>query len=106
MDKENERLIKIKSQIAAFNEPYKQAVAINCYHIGDDNDYSCFLTGCTFALWKAGEKDKAYRLATTDPLGPDELAMEDFEQRMIDHEKFLKEEEAHQQIAWKFYCKD
>lgn len=43
-----------------FNRPHKTIVAIDCRHIGDDNDYSCFLSD--------GHKAMAYKLALTDPI--------------------------------------
>jgi hypothetical protein len=48
--------VKVRKSIAEYNKPGKPTVAINTLHIGDDNDYSCFLSGVVFELYKAGKK--------------------------------------------------
>ena len=55
-------------QIEQFNRPNKRAVAINCDHIGDDNDYSCFLSSVIVNLYKAGHKQQALDLMNTDSM--------------------------------------
>lgn len=62
-----------------FNRPHKTTVAIDCRHIGDDNDYSCFLSKAVLQLYKAGNKETSYLLAKTDPMLCEDMNMEDFE---------------------------
>jgi len=52
----------------AFNEPKKYVVAINCAHIGDDNDYSCVLSDAVEKLYIVGEKELAHRMILTDTM--------------------------------------
>lgn len=82
-----------KKEMSEFNKPYKTAVAIDCAHIGDDNDYSCFLSNAIYELWKAGKKDIALTLANTDPMLINKWKPETLEQYELDHVKFLKEQE-------------
>ena len=74
--------------ISKFNKPYQSAVAINCDHIGDDNDYSCFLYRVIRELYKAGKKEMAYKLALTDSMMDNSLTFEEFEEMQQDSERF------------------
>jgi hypothetical protein len=107
LDQIAERLAKVQTEtrhlILEFNRPYRCAVAVNCSHIGDDNDYSCFLFNCCFELWNAGKKEMAYRLFLTDPMLFPALDMNEFEQRMNDHVKFNKKQEEHQALYYRLY---
>ena len=102
----NPRFASTLRMMQEFNQPYKTAVAINCSDIGDDNDYSCFLSGCIYELWKAGKPEMALTLANTDPMMSTPWTTEDLENRMIDHEKFLAEEKERFSSQWKFYITD
>lgn len=62
--------------INGFNKPYQTAVAVDASHIGDDNDYSCFLSDVVYTLWAAGNVEMAYKLYKTDPLGSPEATKE------------------------------
>ncbi len=84
-----------QEMISNFNKPYQSAVAINCDHIGDDNDYSCFLYRVIRELYKAGKKEMAYKLALTDSMIDNSLTFEEFEEMQQDSERFeIEQEEA------------
>ncbi len=71
-------------QTENFNKPYQTTVAIDTRHIGDENDYSCFLSKAVLELYKAGNKETAYTLALTDPMLCETMNMEEFELWMAD----------------------
>ena len=56
-----------KELIKSFNKPYQRAVAINTEHIGDDNDYSCFLFDAIMKLYPIDAK-MAFKLYRTDSM--------------------------------------
>lgn len=91
--------------ISQFNEPYKPAVAINCVQIGDDNDYSCFLSTVIYALMDAGKKEMALRLANTDPMRDvsSPLTMEQLEDNYQHHQKFVAEQAENEAHYYRFY---
>lgn len=62
------RVQKVQQEVREFNNPHQPAVAINCAHIGDDNDFSCTISRVVKALFIAGEIDLAYTMYLTDPL--------------------------------------
>lgn len=68
VNKQAEMQTRTREMINEFNKPYQSAVAINCCHIGDDNDYSCFLSRVCFELFVADKNKTAYDLFLTDPL--------------------------------------
>lgn len=69
MEQRRKDLIKgCSDEVRSYNEPNKYVVAINCAHIGDDNDYSCVLSNVCVTLFEAGKKDLAYRMYLTDPM--------------------------------------
>jgi hypothetical protein len=80
--------------IAEFNKPYKTAVAINCDHIGDDNDYSCVLFVVARKLWAAGEKQLAVTMANTDSMRLEPVTVESFEIEFAEWQKFQQESDA------------
>jgi hypothetical protein len=57
-----------QKQCNSYNKPYAKTVAIVTSHIGDDNDYSCYLQQAIFALMEAGKTDIALKLANTDSM--------------------------------------
>jgi hypothetical protein len=67
----------VQDLINNFNRPYQRAVAINCEHIGDDNDYSCFLSNVVEKLLPV-DAEMAYRLFKTDPFLTVDLSFEQF----------------------------
>lgn len=79
--------------IAEFNKPYQTAVAINCDHIGDDNDYSCTLFIVVRKLWAAGEKELAVTMANTDSMRLEPVTVESFEIEFAEWQKFQQESE-------------
>jgi len=80
----------IRELIKSFNKPYQRAVAINTQFIGDDNDYSCFLSKAVAALWQAGHEQLAFRLQQTDPLLLEILTYERFVEMMEADQAFRK----------------
>lgn len=86
-----------------FNKPYKLAVAINASGIGDDNDYSCFLSRCWYQLWLAGQKELALELANTDPLLHTAFTPETLEQEGIRHSKFIAEQKENEDLYYRNY---
>lgn len=71
-----------REAMGEFNAPNKLVVAINCVHIGDDNDYSCFLSECVYKLFKAGEFETALKLANTDPMLAKKYSAQEFSEAM------------------------
>lgn len=69
--------IKIKQDIEEFNKPSKYSVAINCLHIGDDNDYSCFLLTVIKKLYPLDPK-MAWKLFKTDSMLVDDFPFNSF----------------------------
>ena len=86
-----------------FNQPYKTTVAIDCRHIGDDNDYSCFLSDILLLLYKAGHKEQAYKLSLTDPMLCNEDTMQQFEERMQHYIKCEIETKENYEAYWRAY---
>lgn len=84
------------SETQSFNKPYKTTVAIDCRHIGDDNDYSCFLSTAVLQLYKAGNKETAYLLAKTDPMLCNDMDMQYFEVWMQEKLQFEANESERQ----------
>jgi len=81
-----------QKMIAEFNKPYQTAVAINCDHIGDDNDYSCFLYRVIRELYKSGKKEMAYKLALTDPMLCGTISFGEFEEMQAESEIFEQDQ--------------
>lgn len=77
--------------ISEFNKPYQPAVAINCDHIGDDNDYSCVLFIVCRKLWAAGEKGLAVMMANTDSMRTVPVTVDEFEIEFQEWERFQAE---------------
>lgn len=96
---------EVKAEISKFNEPYKPAVAINCIGIGDDNDYSIFLSSVIYALMDAGKKEMALTLANTDPMRDvsSPLTMEQLEDNYQHHQKFVAEQAENEAHYYRFY---
>jgi len=63
--------------IQSFNKPHQCAVAINTEHIGDDNDYSCFLFDVIMKVFPTDEK-MAFKLYKTDPMQISNIDFETF----------------------------
>ncbi len=97
------RLAHTKNLISQFNKPHQCAVAVNATHIGDDNDYSCFLFRAWFALWLSGNKELALELANTDPMLNNQFTMEELEKEAIRHGEFLENEKETQDLYYKMY---
>lgn len=91
------------TEIKNFNKPYKNIVAIDCRHIGDDNDYSCFLNGAVYELWLSGYKDRALQLYNTDPMSIKSHTKESFEISMQEKQKFLDEQKKQHEASYKRY---
>lgn len=68
LTQQRKRVKVTQEKINSFNKPWQTAVAINCAHIGDDNDYSCHLSSLIKKMIKAGLSQEAYTLWLTDPL--------------------------------------
>lgn len=90
-------------EIESFNRPHQTTVAIDCREIGDDNDYSCFLAGCVYQLWLAGHKEKALRLANTDPMLISNYTEDTFEAEMQRHTQYLIEQKESEKLYYKLY---
>jgi hypothetical protein len=89
------------------NKPYKKAVTINCSHIGDDNDYSCFLYNVITILFKQDTK-LAYKMFLTDPMLINyDMSLEEFTKHMNDRierdKKFDEEDKKREQNYNKYY---
>ena len=68
----------VKKEVRDFNRPYKYAVAINCSHLGDDNDYSCFLSNVIEKLYTV-DRMMAWKLFRTDSMCVDnDISFDDF----------------------------
>lgn len=90
-------------EIISYNRPHKTTVAIDCRHIGDDNDYSCFLADCIYKLWLYGEKKTALKLANTDPMLVENFTADGLDKHMEDHTKFLAEQKRTHDAYYKLY---
>ena len=85
---------EIKKMIDNYNRPHKETVAIYTEHIGDDNDYSCFLLDVIMKLYPV-DPLMAWKLYRTDPMVIDnDISYSDFQnniERTIKRHAEIKE---------------
>ena len=92
-----------KQLIKGFNKPHQHAVAINTEHIGDDNDYSCFLLDVIMKLFPIDSK-MAFSLYRTDSMAITEgMTLDTFKEHMADCIKRTQEIESMLQQSAKSY---
>lgn len=103
---QNQSTMTSRKLAESFNKPYQTAVAIITEHIGDDNDYSCFLNGVLKELYKAGKVEMAYKLALTDTMSLEGLTLEQFKENMEYYLNCDKEREEHEKACSKSYSRD
>jgi hypothetical protein len=91
---------KTKQLISGFNKPYQYAVAINTEHIGDDNDYSCFLLDAIMKLFPV-DPQMAFKLYRTDSMAlTDNMTLDTFKTHMADTIRRTQEiEQMHSQSS-------
>ena len=100
LDARKEMKVRVAKEVKEFNRPNKYAVAINCSHIGDDNDYSCFLSDVISKLYSV-DKKLAWKLFRTDSMVIDnDISFDDFckhveerNARQIEIEEMHKQQE-------------
>jgi hypothetical protein len=73
-------------------------IKINTGHIGDDNDYSCFLSGIIYKLWLGGHIEEAFRLLNTDTMVVRQLGIVEFMAEM-ERQKISRTEQAEAELA-------
>lgn len=98
----NPREEAVKKLIAQFNKPHQCAVAVNTLHIGDDNDYSCWLSSVVYALYTSGHEQKAFELFQTDPMNY-EPSKENFDAAMERREQSIIEEKEREEYYNRYY---
>lgn len=98
---QNTRREQARLMMSDFNRPHKPSVAVDTSHIGDDNDFSCFLSGIVVKLYKAGHIEDALKLANIDPMINNAIDADGLAQMIESRDNFDEQQKAQSEANWK-----